>query len=564
MKNWTIGKRITVGFAAVIVVLLALSALVRYEVEQIATSSLIITTESLPNTLHVAEGQLLSADNTGLIYRHISSTTPADMQAIEKHIADNSARVTELLTAYDKVLTNPADRPLFDELIRTRTAYSAQLREVIALSQKTEDAAAVAAVYTLARTKLDPLADAYSNAYTALSRMESDDAGIRSKEVTDSITTTKLALLIFTAAGFVVAVGIAFAIIRSVNQQLRRNVSILSESSGQTASAAAEISRASQSLAAGASEQAASLEETSASLEEVSSMVKRNAQNAQSARELSGQARHTAEAGVAGMQAMARSTDGIRHASAEMRSSMDGIRDASADVSKIIKTIDEIAFQTNLLALNAAVEAARAGEAGMGFAVVADEVRNLAQRSAKAARETADMIEASIKRSEEGVKVTEKVSLAVEDVATKARDVEKHLTEILTKSQQVDEQVASIANASHEQSQGISQVATAVTQMDKVTQSNAAAAEQSASAAEELNAQALALRGAVADLEKLSGSAQAALGSASAGLVSPIESVAVKTPKLSPRPHAAQPKKGSFTAATASPARVAPADFRDF
>jgi uncharacterized phage infection (PIP) family protein YhgE len=164
-------------------------------------------------------------------------------------------------------------------------------------------------------------------------------------------------------------------------------------------------------------------------------------------------------------------------------------------VSKIIKTIDEIAFQTNILALNAAVEAARAGEAGMGFAVVADEVRNLAQRCAQAAKETAAKIEDSVQKSIHGVEISAKVGRSLEEIVSKAR--------------QIDEMAAEVATASKEQNQGIGQVNTAVSQMDKITQSNAANAEESASAAEELNAQAEGLKDAVQNLLQIVGGLQA-------------------------------------------------------
>ncbi|MEO7600184.1 MAG: methyl-accepting chemotaxis protein, partial [Opitutus sp.] len=161
-------------------------------------------------------------------------------------------------------------------------------------------------------------------------------------------------------------------------------------------------------------------------------------------------------------------------------------------------TIDEIAFQTNILALNAAVEAARAGEAGAGFAVVADEVRSLAQRSAQSAKETATRIEDSVARSESGVLISGKVA--------------ESFAEIVTKAQRVDILVAEIATSSAEQSQGIGQITTAVSQMDQVTQSNAAGAEESASASEELSAQAAMMKRSVGELQRLVGGSPRASG----------------------------------------------------
>ena len=172
-----------------------------------------------------------------------------------------------------------------------------------------------------------------------------------------------------------------------------------------------------------------------------------------------------------------------------MAAAMEAIKVSSDDIAKIIKTIDEIAFQTNILALNAAVEAARAGEAGMGFAVVADEVRNLAQRCAQAAKETAGKIEGAIAKTGQGVDISSKVAAA--------------LNEIVTKVRQVDELVSEVASASREQTDGITQINTAVGQMDKVTQSNAANAEESAAAAEELNSQAGIMKQSVAELLQL-------------------------------------------------------------
>jgi methyl-accepting chemotaxis protein len=275
--------------------------------------------------------------------------------------------------------------------------------------------------------------------------------------------------------GLAVALTLGFYLAFSISKPIKAVAELLSSGADQTASAAGQVSSASQGLAEGASEQAASLEETSSSLEEMSSMTLRNTESAEKVKHLATQARQAGDTGASDMQDMIRA--------------MDAIKTSSSDIAKIIKTIDEIAFQTNILALNAAVEAARAGEAGMGFAVVADEVRNLAQRCAQAAKETAAKIEDAVQKSANGAQISTKVA--------------KSLEEIIGKARQVDELAAEVAAASKEQSQGIVQVSKAVTEMDKVTQSNAANAEESASAAEELNAQADALKDAVQNLLSL-------------------------------------------------------------
>jgi hypothetical protein len=291
----------------------------------------------------------------------------------------------------------------------------------------------------------------------------------------ERITIVGTGMLIITLTGFF------FFNRRQIERPLRSAIDKIKDASSGTAEAAGSVASISQSVADGASSQAASLEETSASLNEVASMTKRNAENAGNAKQLAAQARSAAETGATDMKAMS--------------IAMEAIKNSSGNIAKIIKTIDEIAFQTNLLALNAAVEAARAGEAGAGFAVVADEVRSLAQRSVHAARETAESIEDSIRKSEHGAQLNEKVAGSLREIVSKAR--------------QVDELIAEIAHASNEQDEGLSQILTAVTQMDGVTQKNAAHSEESASAAQDLKAHATAMHRALVDLQTLIDSSRA-------------------------------------------------------
>ena len=274
-----------------------------------------------------------------------------------------------------------------------------------------------------------------------------------------------------------VGVGIAVLIGRWIIRPLKRIIDGLTEASNQVACAAEEVSAASQSLAEGSSQQAASVEETSSSLEEISSMTKQNASNSGQADSLMKQANQVVIKANASM--------------GQLTTSMQEISKASEETSKIIKTIDEIAFQTNLLALNAAVEAARAGEAGAGFAVVADEVRNLAMRAADAAKNTAALIEGTVKK--------------VSDGATLVKTTNDAFREVAASTAKVGELIGEITAASTEQSQGIEQVNIAVTEMDKVTQQNAATAEESAAASEEFNAQAEEMKSFVHELSAIVG-----------------------------------------------------------
>ncbi len=268
---------------------------------------------------------------------------------------------------------------------------------------------------------------------------------------------------------------LAFLIARGIIRPLAHAIAGLTEGAQQVNAAASQISGAAQHLAAGASEQASSLEETSAALEQMAAMTRTCAENANQANELAATARTKADESDRTM--------------GQLNTAMDAINQSSSQISKIIKVIEEIAFQTNLLALNAAVEAARAGEHGKGFAVVAEEVRNLAQRAAAAAKDTTNLIEGSVDRAKEGTTVAQSAAQALQGIVG---DVG-----------QVAELLKGISRASNEQAQGVEQVNVAVSQMDQVTQQNAAGAEESASAAEELSAQAVALNSVVAGLAAL-------------------------------------------------------------
>lgn len=240
----------------------------------------------------------------------------------------------------------------------------------------------------------------------------------------------------------------------------------------EVAGAARQVAGSSRSVAATSTEQAQSLQQSTVALAEVSATVKQNADRAREAREFS-------RANRAGADQSATEV-------AQLQTAMQEIAVASGNIAKIVKSIDEIAFQTNLLALNAAVEAARAGEAGAGFAVVADEVRSLAQRSAAAARETADKINDATTKSARGAELADRVG--------------QSLRGAIEGTHKVDGLVDQIAGASEEQAAGLEQAVGSMRRVDELTQSNTAAAEQTAAAAHQLSAEATDLRHELSEL----------------------------------------------------------------
>ncbi|CAB3744283.1 Methyl-accepting chemotaxis protein II [Achromobacter denitrificans] len=265
-------------------------------------------------------------------------------------------------------------------------------------------------------------------------------------------------------------IGQLFAALKRMQESLTRTVSSVRRGVDEINVGSHEIAAGNTDLSSRTEQQAASLEETAASMEELASTVKQNADNARQANQLAASASDVAERGGSAVS--------------EVVSTMQEISASSRKISEIVSVIDGIAFQTNILALNAAVEAARAGEQGKGFAVVAGEVRSLAQRSAQAAKEIKGLIEDSVTKVGAGSQQVERAGATMQEIVASV----KRVTDIM----------GEISAASEEQSSGIDQVNRAVSQMDEVTQQNAALVEEAAAAAGSLQEQAQRLAEAVA------------------------------------------------------------------
>ncbi|MBA3849781.1 MAG: hypothetical protein C0502_07270 [Opitutus sp.] len=435
-----------------------------------------------------------------------------------KSVADAVVKMQkdqEELVKLDASLKDEAKDALLQALATAAGSYAAALEEIVVAKQARND---------LITGRLNTIAPEFTQAIVRVKDSVAEFQSSLEERMRAEQRSSEIQVLLSTAAGALIGIFAAWFVIRSITRPISGIADHLAAESAQTHAAALKVAEASTAMSDGASRQAASLEESSASLHEMASMTSRNSEGARSAKTLAAEARTTADAGARDMAAM--------------RSAMSAIQSSSSEISKIIKTIDEIAFQTNILALNAAVEAARAGEAGAGFAVVAEEVRSLAQRSAQAAKETAAKIADASAKSEQGAQISSQVAGSLDSIVQKIR--------------QLDEMVGSIAQASHEQSEGIGQLNQAVAGMDQITQANAALAQQSATSAEELQAQSAQVRAAVSELmHMVHGTDKQAATHAVAPVRAPAKTAANHSKIVSPR------LSGGAAAAKAEPVSTA-------
>ncbi|MEM5366233.1 methyl-accepting chemotaxis protein [Paraburkholderia azotifigens] len=317
-----------------------------------------------------------------------------------------------------------------------------------------------------------------------------------------------------------------------MQRSLTETVRTVRSGSESIATATRQIAAGNIDLSSRTEEQASALQETASSMEELTGTVKQNADNARQASALAANASEIANKGSSVV--------------GQVVGTMGDINQSSAKIADIIAIIEGIAFQTNILALNAAVEAARAGEEGRGFAVVAGEVRSLAQRSSAAAKEIKELIDTSVERVQAG-------SALVDEAG-------RTMTEIIGAVQRVTDIMGEIAAASEEQSSGIDQVARAVTQMDEVTQQNAALVEEAAAAASSLEEQAAKLRTTVSvfQVDEAAGSFSATPAKRAVRHAAPVAAprkVAPSMPAAAPAP--AAPVAAPAPARAAAPQKAA-------
>lgn len=489
LKDMKLSTKLIAGFGTLIVALIVVGGYALFKLDTMDQVVMDLDGTHVPLTEYVNAINADMSDQELAVSQHAlhgDEKYVTQYQDLKKEIDDDISNAEKVVKGDEDLLAQGWLDQL-ESIAKVHNVFMASCEKYIQAIEAGKD-----------KSVLRPMADAVSkDSKTAMNQIDTFLAGNRKETnrvatlASNTVAAARIAIMTVGIAAILLSAVLAFFIIRSITKAINRIIESLALGSEQVATASGQVSKSSQQLAEGASEQAASIEETSSSMEEMASMTSQNTQN-------------TKEVNRILVQDVGPNFETINQRAGQTRESLASAVDASEQTANIIKTIDEIAFQTNLLALNAAVEAARAGEAGQGFAVVAEEVRGLAQRAAEAAKETAELIQNSNNLIRQSTDFNAQLVDAMEE---NGRLAEK-----------ITELTAEVTAASEEQEQGIAQVNMAISQIDQTTQTVAANAEESASASEELSAQAELMRGSVLELERLIRGKQAGLNSHSSAV----------------------------------------------
>ncbi|WP_094097023.1 methyl-accepting chemotaxis protein [Acidovorax carolinensis] len=506
MKNLKIGTRLGGGFALVLVLMVMMTTIGLWRLQTVAQATHNMTQQPLAMERMISDWYRYVYSAVRRTSAIVKSTDPSLGAFFAEDAAMSTRESGKLQDQIEPLLSSPAEKELWVTIKKARVTYLSSRDQAV---KAKADGQLEEADRTLNQAFL-PAAEKYMALIQQLLDLQRASIDTTAKDIQAVYAQSRMWLMLLCTLAVVAgglcawwltrgiirplsdAVRVARAVadndltttvqvhsrdetgqlmqaLQDMNTSLAQVVGRVRSGTEGIATASNQIDAGNQDLSSRTEQQASSLEETAASMEELTSTVKQNADNARQANQLAASASQVA---VQGGQVVS-----------NVVGTMSAINTSSRKIADIIGVIDGIAFQTNILALNAAVEAARAGEQGRGFAVVASEVRSLAQRSAAAAKDIKTLIDDSVGKVDEGTQQVAEAGKTMEAIV----DSVKRVTDIM----------AEIAAASQEQSAGIDQVHQAISQMDQVTQQNAALVEEAAAATGSLKAQAAQLSQAV-------------------------------------------------------------------
>lgn len=531
LKNLTIGKRLTFGFAGVILITLCVSIYAFTRLEAIQIQATALKVDSLPGALLSGQIAALCERESSLVLQHIKSTDVQETLKLHEALRENHERLGALLKAYQATVLDVEDSERFQRLNAAYSAYLAPLEEVLKLSRVQKDKEA----YELYDQQLQPVFNKFSeeaNDYVAFNKKAAETSV---KKLSSAAADSKVGLIVGIILSLILAMLICYSIVRAIKEPLAKMIALMSEirignftrrlalrrndelgeladgfdrmsddltnlvgqvqrSAVQVASSVTEIAATAKEHQATGSETASATSEIGATSKEIAATSKVLLKTMNEVTEGAEQTANLAGTGQNGLARMEATMRQVMEAGGAVNAKLGILNEKASNINQVVTTITKVADQTNLLSLNAAIEAEKAGEHGRGFAVVATEIRRLADQTAIASYDIEQLVKEMQSAVSAGVMGMDKFSEEVRRGVQEVGQVTEQLAQIIGQVQALTPQFETVNEGMQSQSTGAQQISEALAQLTESAQQTVDSLHQSSIVMDQLNSTANDLR----------------------------------------------------------------------
>jgi methyl-accepting chemotaxis protein WspA len=492
MKNWTIGKRLTLGFAGVVLITVCVSIYAFTRLEAIQSQATALANDSLPGAVLMGQIAALSEREVALVLEHIKANDAQEVQKLDEALRENHDKLASLFKAYETTVFGAEETERFQRLNSSYSAYLAPLEEVLKLSRAQKDKEA----YELYDQQLQPVFRKFNEGINDDVAYNKQIAETSVRKLSSAAAESKAGLMVGIVLSIILATLICYYVVRAINwliAQVRRSALQVASSVTEIAATAKEHQASSAETASATSEIGATSREIAATSKVLLKTINDVTEGAEQTANLAG----TGQSGLARMEATMRQ---VMEAGGAVNAKLGVLNEKASNTNQVVTTITKVADQTNLLSLNAAIEAEKAGEHGRGFAVVSTEIRRLADQTAIASYDIEQLVKEMQSAVSAGVMGMDKFSEEVRRGVQEVGQVSQQLAQIIGQVQALTPQFETVNEGMQSQSTGAQQISEALAQLTEAAQQTVDSLHQSSIVMDQLNSTANDLRTSVSRL----------------------------------------------------------------
>jgi methyl-accepting chemotaxis protein WspA len=492
MKNWTIGKRLILGFAGVILITLCVSVYAFLQLEAIQNQVATLAKDSLPGAVLMAQIAAFSEREVALVLEHIKANDAQGLQKSDEELRANNEKLTALFKAYQATVFGADEEERFQRLNTNYSAYLSPLEEVLKLSREQKDKEA----YDLYDQQLQPKFSKFLEGVNDDLAYNKKSAEIAVSKLNDAAAESKIVLIVGIILSLILAALICYSVVRAINWLIAQ----VQRSALQVASSVTEIAATGKEHQATSAETASATSEIGATSKEIAATSKVLLKTINDVTEVAEQTANLAGTGQSGLARMEATMRQVMEAGGAVNAKLGVLNEKASNINQVVTTITKVADQTNLLSLNAAIEAEKAGEHGRGFVVVATEIRRLADQTAVASYDIEQLVKEMQSAVSAGVMGMDKFSEEVRRGVNEVGQVSEQLAQIIGQVQALTPQFETVNEGMQSQSTGAQQISEALAQLTESAQQTVESLHQSSIVMDQLNSTANDLRSSVSRL----------------------------------------------------------------